>query len=75
MGVIADVIFAVAVVALAPGAVTELQFRVGHIRTTADGAAVGVIRPGSFLRLPEGDCLDGGCVLDPAGELITPAAG
>ena len=42
MGVIADVFFAVAVVAVAAGAVAEFQLRIGHIGSAADGAAVGV---------------------------------
>ena len=42
MLVIADVVFAVAMVAIAPGAVPEFQLRVGYIRPSAYGAAVGV---------------------------------
>ena len=42
VAVVIDMILAVAVIALAPGAVAELQFRVGHVRPAADGAAVGV---------------------------------
>ena len=41
MSVIIDMVLAVAMVALAPGAVAELQLRVGHIRAAADGAFVG----------------------------------
>ena len=44
MGVIADVILAVAVVAVAPGAVAEFQFRMIRIRPTANGAPMAVIR-------------------------------
>ena len=46
MTVVADVVFAVAVVALAAGTVTEFQFRIADICSAADGAAVGV---GCFL--------------------------
>ena len=42
MGVVVDVFFAVAMIAVAAGAVTELQFRIAYIRASADGAAVGV---------------------------------
>ena len=42
VGVVADVFFAVAVVAIAPGTVAELQFGVGYICPAANGAAVGV---------------------------------
>ena len=44
MDVIADVILTVAVIALAPGAVAELQIRIGHIGSTANGAPMAVIR-------------------------------
>ena len=51
---IADVVFAVAVITVATGAVTEFQFRVGNISSSANGAAVGVGRfytgVGSFIR-------------------------
>ena len=40
MNVVADVIFAIAVVAAALGAVAELQVRVAHIGPSADGTAV-----------------------------------
>ena len=46
MGVIGDVVFAIAVVAIAPGAVAELQIRMGDICGTADSASVGVGRLG-----------------------------
>ena len=42
VGVIVDVVFAIAVIALAFGAVAEFQLRVGHIGAAADGAFVGV---------------------------------
>ena len=51
MGVIADMILAVAIVAIAPGAVPELQFRIRNICTAADGAAVGVGSGCFFLSL------------------------
>ena len=47
MGVVVDVILAVAVVAVAAGAVTEFQLRVAHVCPSADGAFVGV---GGFYR-------------------------
>ena len=40
MGVVADMINAVAMIALTLGAVAELQFRMLCIRAAADGAAV-----------------------------------
>ena len=42
MGVVVDVVCAVAVVALATGAVSEFQLRIGNIRSSANGAAVSV---------------------------------
>lgn len=42
MIVIADMVLAVAEIALAPGAVPELQLRIGKICPSADCAAVGV---------------------------------
>ena len=44
MGVIADMILAIAVVAVAAGAIAEFQFRVRDICASADGAAVGIVR-------------------------------
>ena len=44
MGVIADVFFAVAVITVAAGTVAEFQIRMGHIRLTADSAAVRIRR-------------------------------
>ena len=46
---VVDMLFAVAVVALAAGAVAEFQFRIGYIRLAANGATVGVV--GLLLRL------------------------
>ena len=43
MGMVVNMVDAVAVVAVAPGAVTEFQFRVGGICSAADSAFVGVI--------------------------------
>lgn len=43
MGVIADVIFAVAVVAVAPGAIAELQLGVGYIGPSTHCTAVGIV--------------------------------
>jgi len=40
MGVVIDVVGAIAIVAVAAGAVAELQVRIGHIGTAADSAAV-----------------------------------
>ena len=42
MAVIADVLFAVAIISLAAGAVTEFQFWIADVRSAADRAAVGV---------------------------------
>ena len=39
---VVDVIHAVAVVAVAAGAVAEFQLRVGHVGSAADGTAVGI---------------------------------
>ena len=54
MGMIADVIFTIAVVAVAAGAVAEFQFRVGDVGAAAYGAFVVVV---CFGRL--GGVLDG----------------
>ena len=51
MAVIADMLFTVAVVTLAPGAVAEFQFRIAHIGSAADGTPVGVICLGRFFAL------------------------
>ena len=48
MGVVADVLFAIAVITLAAGTVAELQVGVGNICFSADGAAV-VIGRGCFF--------------------------
>ena len=67
MCMIADVIFAVAVISVAAGAVTEFQLRVGHIGSAADGTLVGVVffclggSCGTGGSLGEGD---GACFLD-----------
>ena len=67
VGVVVDVVFTIAVIALAFGAVAEFQLRVGHIGAAADGAFVGVggFRPGG-----------GGSVRACAGEgnLLSPLA-
>jgi len=42
MGMVVDMILAVAEVAVTAGAVPEFQLRVGHIRSAADGTLVGV---------------------------------
>ena len=42
MGVVVDMIFTVAVVALTAGAVPELQIGIRNICPTADGTAVGI---------------------------------
>ena len=56
MGVVVDVVLAVAVVAVALGAVAELQLRIGNIGAAADGAAVMVGSLGlGFLPGVEGD--------------------
>lgn len=43
MGMVIDVILAVAVISVATGAITEFQLRVAHICASADSAAVGVV--------------------------------
>ena len=43
MGMVADMILTVAVIAAAAGTVAELQIRMACISTTADGTLVGVI--------------------------------
>ena len=43
MGVIIDVILAIAEIAVAAGAVAEFQIRIAHIGASADGAAVGEV--------------------------------
>ena len=50
MLVIADVVLAVTMVSVASRAVTELQFRIRNISSSADGTFVCVIRNGLFLR-------------------------
>ena len=57
MGMIADMLLAVAVVAIAPGAVPELQIRMGNIGFSANGAAVGIGCLGGG-----GSCLIGSCI-------------
>ena len=39
---VTDVVFTIAVIAGTAGAITELQIRMGHIRTSANGTAMGV---------------------------------
>ena len=58
MGMIIDVIFAIAEVAVASGAITEFQFRVAFIRSAADGTAVGIgcIRFCLLRRKRNGSC-------------------
>ena len=51
MGMIVDVIFAVAEIAVAAGTIAELQLRVGGIRFAANRTAVCVGRRGIFLSL------------------------
>ena len=53
VGVVVDVVLAVAVVAVALGAVAELQLRIGNIGAAADGAAVDGREPGSWAFCPE----------------------
>lgn len=70
MGVIADVILAVTVVTVAPGAVPELQFRMGKVSSAADGTPMGVgclgLCGGGFV----GACVEGDHL-----RLLLPAAG
>ena len=58
MAVAGNVIFAIAVVALAAGAVPEFQIRIAHIGAAANGAAMGI---GDFLlfRCGFGLCVKG----------------
>ena len=73
MGVVVDVVLAVAVVAVAPGAVAELQLRVGAVSAPADGAFVGIVL--LDLGLAEGDGFVG-CGVDGLFlELPLPAPG
>ena len=58
MGVIVDVILAITEIAVAAGAVTEFQLRVGNIGSAADGTAMGVSRCGFLFRLFTGE-MDG----------------
>ena len=46
MAVVADMVFAITIVALAPGTVPEFQFRIADVGSAADGAPVGI---GGFL--------------------------
>lgn len=59
MGVVIDVILAVAEVAVATGAVAELQLGIGHIGATAYGTAVQIGGLSFFLALVKGDCSGG----------------
>ena len=59
MLVIADVVFAVAMVAIAPGAVPEFQLRIAHICPPANGAAVVV--GGVGLLIGRGSRLERNC--------------
>ena len=52
MSVVADVIFAVAEVAVAPGAIAEFQFRIGGIISAAYSAAMGVGDRYLFAAIP-----------------------
>ena len=51
-----NMVLTVAVITLAPGAIPEFQLRIAYIRSSADGAAVGI---GGFGR--SGGCLIGAC--------------
>ena len=57
MGVITDMLLAVAVIAIAPGTVPELQIRMGNVGFSANGAAVGIRGLGSG-----GCCFVGTCI-------------
>ena len=52
MGMIADMVAAVAIIAITPGAVTELQLGIRHIGSAADSTAVGIGFFGNFLPFP-----------------------
>ena len=64
MGVMIDVILAVAVVAIAPGAVAKLQLGIGDVGPAADGAFVGKADFWGGLLRTEGDRLTGGSGAD-----------
>ena len=73
MGVVADVIFTVAVIAITPGAVPEFQIRMGNVGSAADRAAMGVgslgLGSGGLIRT----CVEGdGFVLLAAGSISGP---
>ena len=57
MGVAVNVLFAVAVVTVAPGAETEFQLRIGHICSPADGTLV--VKYLFLIYHPEHDLLFG----------------
>ena len=59
MCMITDVVFAVAVIAVAAGAITEFQLRIGHIGSAADGALVGVSFLGNLERSRTGSIGEG----------------
>ena len=67
MFVIADMILAIAIIAIAPGTIAEFQVRVGCIRPAADGAAMVI---GSFWGGHRGLIRTGGGEGDDAGLLL-----
>ena len=71
MGVIGDMVFAIAVITVTPGAVPELQIRMGDIRGTADSAPVGVGSSGYSGGSLIGTCIKGnGLVLSVGGGIL-----
>ena len=57
VGMVVNVIFTVAVITVASAAVTEFQFRIGHIGSAAYAALVGIVFPGGSAF---GSCLGEG---------------
>ena len=61
---VVDVFFAIAMEAAAARAITELQFRIGFVRSSANGAPMRIIRCGFFCGTEgDGGTLHGGSFL------------
>ena len=54
MGVIADMIFAIAVISLTTGTVAEFKLWVGNIRSIADSTFMGIVLDGHRIGAPIG---------------------
>lgn len=76
MGMVADMILTIAIVAVTPGAIAELQLRVGNIGPAADGAAVVVggfgLGNGGLVRAGGGEGDHGGRLLGFGWALLPP---